>query len=595
MLNLKRLQYLDAVYQYKNFTQASEALYVSQPAISSAVQALEEELGVRLVVRSSKGVTFTYEGEQFMIWARRILSTCEAAENAMRDLAGTAEQRLRLGISHVLTNPIVPMIFSTFLREHPKAQIYLNEGSMNKHVEMVTGEMLDLAYNAFPTAPEAEELEIIPMGTMEIHAVLHPDHPLARLDRIPLDVFVLALAGEWLIYENASYYPSSVLGEVVFVALAYLFILAFTARCKAGMVLADLVVLRLLSRGAVWAWRHLRVLVLSLPLTWKTAAVLVALMAAELLMLAYDLNEAELAVYLALHILILGAAMWQVLALRKLQQGGENLAKGDFSHPITLSRGALPELKRHAANLNSVQQGIQQAVEEKMKSERLKTQLITNVSHDIKTPLTSIVNYVDLLKKEEMPSDSAREYLEVLDRQSQRLRKLTEDLVEASKASTGNIPVSLAPTDLNVLLSQVCGEYQQRLEKQVLEPVLSLGQPSPWAMADGRLLWRVLDNLMSNICKYAMPGTRVYLTTEREGDTARMVVRNISRYPLNISADELTERFVRGDSSRSTEGSGLGLSIATSLMSLQGGGFRLTIDGDLFKVTLTLPAAGAEE
>ena len=129
----------------------------------------------------------------------------------------------------------------------------------------------------------------------------------------------------------------------------------------------------------------------------------------------------------------------------------------------------------------------------------------------------------------------------------------------------------------------------------VLEPVLSLGQPSPWAMADGRLLWRVLDNLMSNICKYAMPGTRVYLTTEREGDTARMVVRNISRYPLNISADELTERFVRGDSSRSTEGSGLGLSIATSLMSLQGRGFRLTIDGDLFKVTLTLPAAGAEE
>lgn len=372
----------------------------------------------------------------------------------------------------------------------------------------------------------------------------HEGVHLTWLDRIPLDVFVLALAGEWLIYENASYYPSSVLGEVVFVALAYLFILAFTARCKAGMVLADLVVLRLLrllSRGAVWAWRHLRVLVLSLPLTWKTAAVLVALMAAELLMLAYDLNEAELAVYLALHILILGAAMWQVLALRKLQQGGENLAKGDFSHPITLSRGALPELKRHAANLNSVQQGIQQAVEEKMKSERLKTQLITNVSHDIKTPLTSIVNYVDLLKKEEMPSDSAREYL------------------------------------------------------QVLEPVLSLGQPSPWAMADGRLLWRVLDNLMSNICKYAMPGTRVYLSTEAGEDGVRMVVKNISRYPLNISADELTERFVRGDSSRSTEGSGLGLSIATSLMSLQGGGFRLTIDGDLFKVTLTLPAAGAEE
>lgn len=422
----------------------------------------------------------------------------------------------------------------------------------------------------------------------------HEGIHLTWVEKIPVDLFVLGLTCVWYIYLDAVYYPSATLGLAVFVALAYLFVLAFTARCKAGMVLADLVVLRLLrllSRGAVWTWRHLRVLALSLPLTWKTAAVLVALMAAELLLYGYNFNEAELALYLALHILILGAAMWQVLALRKLQQGGESLAKGDFSHPITLSRGALPELKRHAANLNSVQQGIQQAVEEKMKSERLKTQLITNVSHDIKTPLTSIVNYVDLLKKEEMPSDAAREYLAVLDRQSQRLRKLTEDLVEASKASTGNIPVSLAPTDLNVLLSQVCGEYQQRLEKQVL----SLGQPSPWAMADGRLLWRVLDNLMSNICKYAMPGTRVYLTTEREGDTARMVVRNISRYPLNISADELTERFVRGDSSRSTEGSGLGLSIATSLMSLQGGDFRLTIDGDLFKVTLILPAAETEE
>ena len=186
MLNLKRLQYLDAVYQYKNFTQASEALYVSQPAISSAVQALEEELGVKLVIRSSMGVTFTYEGEQFMIWVRRILSTCEAAENAMQDLAGTAEQRLRLGISHVLTNPVVPMIFSTFLADHPKAQIYLNEGSMNKHVEMVLGELLDLAYNAFPTTPETEELEKIPVSTMEIHAVLHPEHPLAQLERIPI-------------------------------------------------------------------------------------------------------------------------------------------------------------------------------------------------------------------------------------------------------------------------------------------------------------------------------------------------------------------------------------------------------------------------
>lgn len=420
----------------------------------------------------------------------------------------------------------------------------------------------------------------------------HEGVHLTWLDRIPLDVFVLALAGEWLIYENASYYPSSVLGEVVFVALAYLFILAFTARCKAGMVLADLVVLRLLrllSRGAVWAWRHLRVLVLSLPLTWKTAAVLVALMAAELLMLAYDLNEAELAVYLALHILILGAAMWQVLALRKLQQGGENLAKGDFSHPITLSRGALPELKRHAANLNSVQQGIQQAVEEKMKSERLKTQLITNVSHDIKTPLTSIVNYVDLLKKEDIPSPAAQQYIAVLDRQSKRLKKLTEDLVEASKASSGALPVDVQPIDVSVLFSQIAGEYQDRLADCHLTLVTQSPEGQPVVAADSKLLSRVMDNLVSNICKYAMPETRVYVSGVVSDGQMTLSFKNVSRAELNISPDELMERFVRGDTSRHTEGSGLGLSIVRSLVQLMGGTFRLSIDADLFRADVTLP------
>ena len=405
----------------------------------------------------------------------------------------------------------------------------------------------------------------------------HEGIHLTWVEKIPVDLFALGLTCVWYIYLDAVYYPSATLGLAVFVALAYLFVLAFTARCKAGTVLSDLLALRLLrlfSRGAVWTWRHLRRLFLGLPLAWKTAAVLLAVMAADLLIFAYGMDGGQAALYVTLHLVLLGAAIWQVLALRQLQQGGEKLAEGDFSHPVTLSRGALPELKRHAENLNSVQAGIQRAVEEKMKSERLKTQLITNVSHDIKTPLTSIVSYVDLLKKEKMPSDAAREYLAVLDRQSQRLRKLTEDLVEASKASTGNIPVSPAPTDLNVL---------------------ALCQPGPVAMADGRLLWRVLDNLMSNICKYAMPGTRVYLSTEAGEDGVRMVVKNISRYPLNISADELTERFVRGDSSRSTEGSGLGLSIATSLTAIQGGDFQLTIDGDLFKVTLTLPRAEQKE
>ena len=357
-------------------------------------------------------------------------------------------------------------------------------------------------------------------------------------------------------------------------------------------------VLRALGSGLRGAAHGLAGLLHNVPLVGKTVLVFLGLCVLEGLGILFSMFAWSWGLLALLWIfeklLLLLAVLALALMCRKLLLGGRALAAGDLSYQVDTSRMVL-DFKSHGEDLNHIAQGMAAAVDQRMRSERMKTELITNVSHDIKTPLTSIVNYVDLLKKEEMPSDSAREYLEVLDRQSQRLRKLTEDLVEASKASTGNIPVSLAPTDLNVLLSQVCGEYQQRLEKQVLEPVLSLCEPGAAAMADGRLLWRVLDNLMSNICKYAMPGTRVYLSTEAGEDGVRMVVKNISRYPLNISADELTERFVRGDSSRSTEGSGLGLSIATSLMSLQGGGFRLTIDGDLFKVTLTLPAAGAEE
>ena len=185
MFNLRHLQYLNAVYRYKNFTKASEALYVSQPAISSAISALETELGAKLIVRNSKKVAFTYEGEQFMVWAQRILRLCTETENAMQDLANSAEQRLRLGMSHAFTD-LVPRIFSTFTEQHPRAQIYLDEGSMNKHVEMVRSEQLDLAYNGFPEGPGAEDFERIPIVKAEIHAVLHPDSPLAELERIPL-------------------------------------------------------------------------------------------------------------------------------------------------------------------------------------------------------------------------------------------------------------------------------------------------------------------------------------------------------------------------------------------------------------------------
>jgi signal transduction histidine kinase len=255
----------------------------------------------------------------------------------------------------------------------------------------------------------------------------------------------------------------------------------------------------------------------------------------------------------------------------------------------------LPDLKAHADELNNLGQAISVAVDERMKSEHFKGELITNVSHDLKTPLTSIINYVDLLKKEDIDNPKAAEYIEVLDRKSQRLKKLTEDLVEASKASTGNLSVSLERVELRQLADQALAEYSERLEDQGLTVVRTVPDSQVWVQADGRHLWRVLDNLLSNCAKYALSGTRVYVEVRVHPDSAALSVKNISREALNVPPEALLERFVRGDESRTTEGSGLGLSIAQSLTELQNGRFDVDIDGDLFKATVTLPLAKTQE
>lgn len=278
-----------------------------------------------------------------------------------------------------------------------------------------------------------------------------------------------------------------------------------------------------------------------------------------------------------------------VSQLERLKNGGEELVKGNLNHKIDTHR-MFPLFRKHGENLNSISKGFSIALDQKMKSERLKTELITNVSHDIKTPLTSIINYVDLLKKEGLEGQAA-EYIEVLDRQSRRLKKLTEDLVEASKASTGNLKVHLAPTDMGELVAQAIAEYEEKLEKAQLEVVVNGGETPVFALVDGNLTWRVLSNLLSNACKYSQPNTRVYIDLKQNGDWISLSMKNISRDALNIPADDLMERFVRGDSSRHTEGSGLGLNIAQSLVGLQKGKFSLEIEGDLFKAFVTFPVA----
>ena len=244
------------------------------------------------------------------------------------------------------------------------------------------------------------------------------------------------------------------------------------------------------------------------------------------------------------------------------------------------------EMQETAKEINDIAGGLSNAIEEKLKSERLKTELITNVSHDIKTPLTSIINYVDLLKKENIQGEKAIEYLNILDSKSQRLKKLTEDLVEASKASSGAIKLNMERLKVNELIKQVSGEFEDKFKVHNLEEIITLPEKDVYINADSRYMYRVLENMYSNISKYAMEGTRVYTDILQKDNTISIELKNVSKQKLNISVDELMQRFVRGEASRNTEGSGLGLSIARSLTELQGGQFNIYLDGDLFKVTL---------
>ena len=424
------------------------------------------------------------------------------------------------------------------------------------------------------------------------HWAGHEGIHLTWLDKIPADVWLLVLLCTFFIGWEAFYYEW---GRVFFCAalvpLVLLFLCAFAAQCKAGTVLRG----ALIGRIARFLWRIVRAVfrallhtLVRLPLVWKTALVGLVIAGAEFLLYINDFHRVRYGVFLVMKLIELLAVLYIAVSLRTLQKGGEKLARGDFSSPID-TRYLLWDFKRYGQELNDVQGGLEQAVQEQMKAEHLKTELITNVSHDIKTPLTSIVNYVDLLKKEDMPSSAAREYIAVLDRQSHRLKKLTEDLVEASKASSGALNVELQPTDVNVLLSQIEGEYQERLAACHLTLVTQPPAPGTMIQADSRLLSRVMDNLVSNVCKYAMENTRVYVTAAVRDGQAVISFKNVSRDELNISPDELMERFVRGDASRHSEGSGLGLSIARSLVQLQGGTFALSIDADLFRADIVFP------
>ena len=412
------------------------------------------------------------------------------------------------------------------------------------------------------------------------------------VDKIPFDLFTLlmivAISCLWAILAEMSYdsillIMLACLVILVAALLILLYIMSFAVRVKLGGVIKGCIIYKVLA----WVWRLIRSvchaiaeLVRGMPLVPKTCVAVAVILLLELI----SMNSGV--VWLITNALLAAALIYTAICMKKLLTAGQKLAAGDESCVVDTSKLYGP-FREHGEDLNTIRDGVSLAVEARMRSEHFRTELITNVSHDIKTPLTSIINYVDLLGKEKPENEKMREYIDVLQRQSARLKKLIDDLLEASKASTGNLAVNAEPCDVGVLLDQTLGEYGEKLNAAGLEPVLTKPEKPVIIMADGRHMWRIFDNLLNNICKYSQRGTRVYLEVYERDGKAVVTFRNISSRQLNISSDELMERFVRGDSSRNTEGSGLGLNIAQSLAQLQKGVMELTVDGDLFKVTLT--------
>ena len=270
--------------------------------------------------------------------------------------------------------------------------------------------------------------------------------------------------------------------------------------------------------------------------------------------------------------------------LNRILAATNDMAAGHLTQAIPVKGKS--QLAKHAANLNNLREGVRVSINEQAKSERLKTELITNVSHDLRTPLTSIITYTDLLKDESLTAEERAKYVGILDQKSQRLKTLIEDLFEVSKMASGNLEMVKQRVDLNQLIQQALAEHAEQFVEQDLHVRTTLPEEPVFAMVDGQKWWRVLDNLLINIWKYSLPGTRVYVNLQQVGSTARIVLKNVARYELGDTTDELFERFKRGDASRQTEGSGLGLAIAQSIVELHGGRMEVEVDGDLFKVTI---------
>lgn len=424
---------------------------------------------------------------------------------------------------------------------------------------------------------------------------------LSVIDHIKTEIFfgifvliTLALIG---ISFSASRSSWDIPGMLVLTgATAFVYDLAFL-----GFYLS---MVRRVKAGVLWEYSLLNWIIKSTKRvlhTWKSSIRVIFLFVLNVIMflaLGYWTFSAKsmVAAWMLILMILLEGALYlrNIVQHQEIMKGIEKITDGNLSYKLPLENlhGDNCEL---AEAVNSIGDGLRHAVDESTKNERMKADLITNVSHDIKTPLTSIINYVNLLKMERIEDKRIAEYIDILDEKSQRLKQLTEDLVEASRISSGNITLHMTRINLVELIYQTGGEFNEKFEAKDLTTITKLPKEAAYIMADGRRIWRVVENLYNNVAKYAMAHTRVYVTMEKGEDEVSFEIKNVSEQALNVESTDLTERFVRGDESRTTEGSGLGLSIARNLTNLMGGTFRIDLDGDVFTARFTFPLAEQEE
>lgn len=416
-----------------------------------------------------------------------------------------------------------------------------------------------------------------------------------RQDKIPYDLYLpsaillgtglCAMLVECVAYELNT--VKAVAAALIMACLAGVFMalcMTTAARIKTGTLFKNTLIYRLCTGVGMGASSMLS----SISGAWRFSLAFAGYLLINALLSYRFFTRGGFFTFLIL-LAINGGALYLLLnmirQMRTLSAAGQAMANGDLSYCVDTS-DMKREFREHGENLNSIGRGMAIAVNERMKSERFKTELITNVSHDLKTPLTSIVTYIDLLQKEDIQDEKAKEYIDTIARQSKKLKKLTEDLIDASKASSGALNVNMERVNISELLRQSSAEYGERMEAVNITQVVNMPEEDIYVRADGRLLWRVVENLLQNICRHGMPGTRAYLEARTENGRAVVSFKNISQQQLNIPVEELLERFVQGDESRSRGGSGLGLSIAESLTELMKGKLKLSLDGDLFKVEL---------